>query len=154
MLRAAGARPAVEGFEIIRELHRGGQGIVFEALQRSTKRKVAVKLLIAGRHASRTARKRFEREIELVSQLKHPNIISIFHSGETKDGLPFFAMDYVRGKPLDWFVREAQLTLESALQLFATVCEAVQDAPNRNGGKLQGLPTLRNAASLRNMAGA
>jgi len=67
------ARIAIEGYDIIRELHRGGQGVVYEALQRSTKRKVAIKLLAAGRYASKTAQKRFEREIELVAQLTRPS---------------------------------------------------------------------------------
>ena len=124
-------RVSIEGYEIIRELHRGGQGVVYEALQRSTKRKVAVKLLVGGAHAPVTAKKRFEREIELIAQLKHPNIISVFHSGETKDGLPYFVMDYVRGRVLDVYVREKKLTLEHTLTLFSTVCEAVQYAHQR-----------------------
>ena len=78
------------GYRVVRELHRGGQGIVYEAIQKSTKRKVAIKILLAGAHASPSARRRFEREIELIAQLKHPNIIAIYDSGATKEGLPFF----------------------------------------------------------------
>ena len=55
-------QPVIEGFDILHELHRGGQGIVYEAVQKSTKRKVAIKLLLEGVYASRIARKRFERE--------------------------------------------------------------------------------------------
>ncbi|HEY3241734.1 MAG TPA: zf-HC2 domain-containing protein, partial [Phycisphaerae bacterium] len=62
----------IPGYEIIRELHRGGQGIVYQALQKSTKRKVAVKVLLEGPFASGGSKKRFEREIDLVAQLKHP----------------------------------------------------------------------------------
>ena len=126
-----GSALSIEGYEMVRELHRGGQGVVYEALQRSTKRKVAVKILLAGPYASKSARRRFEREIELVAQLKHPNIISIFDSGSTKEGLPYFAMDYIRGRPLHDFVREKKLSLEEALKLFSTVCEAVQYAHQR-----------------------
>ncbi len=122
---------SIEGYEMVRELHRGGQGVVYEALQRSTKRKVAVKILLAGPYASKSARRRFEREIELVAQLKHPNIISIFESGSTKEGLPYFAMDYIRGSPLHDFVREKKLALEETLKLFSTVCKAVQYAHQR-----------------------
>lgn len=127
----ATAEPDIEGYEMVRELHRGGQGVVYEALQRSTKRKVAVKILLAGPYASKSARRRFEREIELVAQLKHPNIISIFESGRTKEGLPYFAMDYIRGSPLHDFVRVKKLSLEEALKLFSTVCDAVQYAHQR-----------------------
>ncbi|MFQ5507390.1 MAG: protein kinase, partial [Planctomycetota bacterium] len=122
------AGPAIEGYEITREIHRGGQGIVYQAIQRSTKRKVAIKVLLEGPYASDHARRRFEREIELVASLRHPNIIGIFHSGRTPDGRQFCVMDYVRGVPLDRYVHEKKLTLEAALGLFATVCEAVNYA--------------------------
>ena len=124
----AGLAPQIKGYEITRELSRGGQGVVYQAIQESMKRKVAIKVLLEGPYASKSARMRFEREIELVAQLKHPKIISIFHSGTTPDGRQFYVMDYVRGMPLHRYVREKKLTLEEALKLFATVCEAVQYA--------------------------
>jgi serine/threonine protein kinase len=116
------------GYTIIREVHRGGQGVVYQALQQSTKRRVAIKVLLEGPYASEKTRRRFEREIELVASLKHPNIIEVFHSGITTDGRHFYVMDYVRGTPLHRYVREKQLPLENALELFATVCEAVNYA--------------------------
>lgn len=122
---------SLPGYEILREIRRGGQGIVYEALQRSTKRKVAIKLLAAGQYASKTAQRRFRREIELVVQLRHPNIISIFDSDETKDGMQFFVMDYVRGLRLDRYVRQKDLALEETLALFAVICEAIQYAHQR-----------------------
>ncbi len=125
---AATPGPSIEGYRILRELHRGGQGVVYQAIQQSTKRKVAVKVLLEGPYASKSARKRFEREIELVAQLKHPNIIAVFHSGETPEGNAFCVMDYVRGLPLDRYVREKKLTLEQALKLFGAVCDAVNYA--------------------------
>lgn len=129
---AASSRQAsFPGYEIIRELHRGGQGVVYEALQKSTKRKVAIKVLLHGPHASKSAQRRFEREIELIAQLKHPNIISIFHSGLTEEGLQFYVMDYLRGMPLHRYVREKGLTLEDTLRLFSAVCLAVQYAHQR-----------------------
>ncbi|HEY3242326.1 MAG TPA: serine/threonine-protein kinase [Phycisphaerae bacterium] len=118
----------IPGYEILRELHRGGQGIVYQAVQKSTKRKVAVKLLLEGPFASASTKRRFEREVDLVAQLKHPNIITIFDSGMTADGRLFFAMDYVRGVPLRDYVRDNKLTLEQTLKLFGQVCEAVQYA--------------------------
>jgi serine/threonine protein kinase len=119
------------GYDIIRELSRGGQAAVYQTIQKSTKRKVAVKIPLEGVFASKSVRRRFEREIELVAQLKHPNIISIFDSGQTPDGRPFYVMDYVRGLPLHRYVRERKPTLEETLKLFATVCEAVQYAHQR-----------------------
>jgi serine/threonine protein kinase len=116
------------GYTLLREIHRGGQGVVYQALQQSTHRKVAVKVLLEGAYASKSARQRFEREIELVASLRHPNVISVFHSDQTEDGLRFCVMDYVRGLPLTRYVRDNQLSLEEALKLFATVCEAVNHA--------------------------
>ncbi len=123
--------PTIEGYEIIRELHRGGQGIVYQAIQKHTKRKVAIKVLLEGPYASAMAKRRFEREIELVAQLKHPNIISIFHSGLTSDGRQYCVMDYVRGRRLEEHVREKKLSLEETLTLFQTICEAVMYAHQR-----------------------
>ena len=123
--------PRIEGYDILRPLKQGGQGMVYLAVQRSTKRKVAVKLLLDGVFASKSARRRFEREIELVASLKHPNIIAVFDSGATPDGHDYYVMDYVRGVPITQYVREKGLSLEQVLALFATVCEAVNHAHQR-----------------------
>ena len=127
----SGGHPIAEsipGYEITREIHRGGQGVVYQAIQQATKRKVAIKVLLGGPYASKSARRRFEREIELVAGLKHPNIISVFHSGLTSDGRQFCVMDYVRGIPVDQYVRGRKLTLEQAVELFRTICDAVNYA--------------------------
>jgi len=135
-LRTSGAAPSrdvtdIEGFQILREIHRGGQGVVYEAHDRITKRKVAIKVLIDGMLASQTARKRFEREVELAANLRHPNIVSILHSGRTPEGHQFCVMDYVRGVPLHEYVRSRRLALENALNLFVAVSEAVHHAHQR-----------------------
>lgn len=122
---------SIPGYEIIRELHRGGQGVVYEAIQLSTKRKVAIKVLLEGSFASASSKKRFEREIELVASLRHPNVISIYHPGQTPEGHPFYVMDYVRGLPLHQYVRNSKLTLKQALGLFIKVCDAVGYAHQR-----------------------
>ena len=76
----------------------------------------------------RGLRKRFEREIELVASLKHPNIIAVFDSGTTPDGYQYYVMDYVRGLPITEYVRQHQLSLDEALKLFSLVCTAVNHA--------------------------
>ena len=125
------ATPRIEGYDVLRPLKQGGQGIVYLAVQRSTKRKVALKLLLDGMFASKSARRRFEREIELVASLKHPNIIAVFDSGTTDDGHIYYVMDYVRGVTITEHVREKGLGLEQVLALFATVCDAVSHAHQR-----------------------
>jgi serine/threonine protein kinase/WD40 repeat protein len=122
---------AIPGYDLLREINRGGQGVVYQALQLSTKRKVAIKVLLEGHFASRASRKRFEREIELVASLKHPNIIAVFDSGVAPDGHPYYVMDYVRGLPITQYVRGQQLVLDDALRLFALVAGAVSHAHHK-----------------------
>ena len=119
------------GYEIIEELSHGGQGVVYKARQKSTKREVALKVLLDGPRASLAARRRFEREIELVAQLNHKNIIAIFHAGVSEGGQQFYVMDYVRGRPLGLYIRQQKLSLHDTLRLFVDVCDAVQFAHQR-----------------------
>ncbi len=124
-------RDLFPGYEVIRELGRGGQGVVFEALQAGTHRRVAVKVLKEGVYASVAARKRFEREIEFAAQLNHPNIVAIFHSGIAVDGQLFYVMDYVDGTPLHVYVHQSGLALEQLLAIYGKVCDAVEHAHRR-----------------------
>src|SRR3954454_4685101 len=86
-------------FRILRELGRGGMGVVYEAVQESLGRHVALKVV---HHAHLDPRRlgRFRREAQAVAQLHHTNIVPIFAVGE-QDGLPYYAMQYIRGSGLD-----------------------------------------------------
>ncbi|MCP4249674.1 MAG: protein kinase [bacterium] len=134
----AGQRPPqpldleIAGYRVLGELHRGGQGVVYEAIQESTKRQVAIKLLLEGQYAPSASLKRFEREIDLIARLHHPDIITVFDSGLTKDGARYCVMDYVEGRQLHQYVHENHLPLDETLRLFAQVCLAVQYA-HQNG---------------------
>lgn len=106
----ARARPAsrpggVPGFELLEEISRGGQGVVYRAVQSATKRPAAVKVLLSGTFATSRQQNRFEREIEIAARLRHPNIVSIFESGVSADGGRYVAMEYVEGEPLDRYIR-------------------------------------------------
>ena len=132
--------PEIEGFEILSEIYRGGQGIVYKAIQENTKRTVALKMLLPGPFASKRQRHRFEREIELIAKLRHPNIVTLYESGVSRDGRHYFAMEYIRGRPLDAYLREDSARTgtrrppnrpEPILRLFAKIAEAVQYAHQR-----------------------
>ena len=110
----------VPGFEILRELQRGGQGIVYLALQRSTRQTVAIKVMLGGSFAGPHARARFAREVQILAELRHPNIVTIHDSGSTGDA-GYFVMDYVEGRPLDRFVAETAPPLRARLSLFARI---------------------------------
>lgn len=121
----------IEGYDIQGEIHRGGQGVVYRAVQRGTNRAVAIKVLLEGPAASIESKKRFEREVDLAARLRHPGIITVFHSGETIDGRQFYVMDYIDGAPLDRYVRENGMPLGESLQLFGQICRAVHYAHQR-----------------------
>ncbi len=117
----------LEGYEILGELHRGGQGVVFKARQVATNRIVAIKMLLAGPYASPKERFRFEREVELAARLRHPNIVAIHESGIHR-GRHYYAMEFVEGIPLNQHLERASLSLPRTLQLFAQICNAVSYA--------------------------
>ncbi len=136
-IREPGHAVVVAGYEILGEIHRGGQGVIYKAIQKATKREVALKMLLAGLGASSRQRHRFDREIEFVAELRHPNIVTLFEAGLTSDGGPFFAMEYVQGVPLDQYLGPSAGPSESAgrgrsttdrLRLFVKICEAVEYA--------------------------
>jgi len=138
-----GSAPALVGdgllssCRILSEVHRGGQGIVYKALHTTTGRKVAIKTLIEGALASPAQQRRFEREMEIVANLRHPSIVTLYETGVLPDGRMAFAMEYVNGVPIDQWARElstrsgersSRAILVARLEVFARVCDAVQHA--------------------------
>lgn len=124
--------PNIEGYDEVTEIRRGGQGIVYRAIQRSTRRKVAIKVLHEESVPSLSRRRRFEREIELVATLEHPNIVRVYDSGVTADDRAYFVMEYIEGMALDEWLHERvrrsatePLTVREFVPLFAKVCRAV-----------------------------
>lgn len=124
----AAATGAIPGYELVAELSRGGQGIVYQAIQLSTRRMVAVKVLLGGAEAAPDSRRRFQREIELLAQLRHPNIVSLYEAGVTGDGRQYFVMDFVNGRPLDRYLAARKSPEIDTLRLFISVCDAVHHA--------------------------
>jgi len=94
------ASDAFPGYKILREIHGGGQGVVYQALQESTGQKVALKVIHEGPFADPRNRARLERGVRILAELNHPNIVSIIDSGES-NGSMFYVMDYIPGQSLD-----------------------------------------------------
>jgi serine/threonine protein kinase/tetratricopeptide (TPR) repeat protein len=90
-------------YQLLREIARGGMGIVYEALQGSLNRRVALKVLPAHLFGNETLRSRFHREAKAAARLHHTNIVPVFGVGE-QDGLCFFAMQLIAGASLDTLV--------------------------------------------------
>jgi tetratricopeptide (TPR) repeat protein/tRNA A-37 threonylcarbamoyl transferase component Bud32 len=125
-----GPLPAIEGYDLVSCLGRGGMGAVYEGYQQSTGRRVAVKFMLDAIGASASARKRFEREVEVVARLQHPGIVSVIDSG-VRRGRYFYAMEYVAGRPLDAAMEPGACGVRPALELIARVCDAVDYAHQR-----------------------
>lgn len=83
-------------YRIIGRLGEGGMGVVFEAEQESPRRKVAVKVIRGGQLVDESQVRMFQREVDTLARLQHPNIGGIYESGRTEDGQHFFAMELVR----------------------------------------------------------
>jgi len=126
----AGSQPPSDsfpGYSIVREVHRGGQGVVYQAIHKGTKRKVAIKVLREGPFASPRERARFEREMNILAQLDDPHIVRIHDSG-TVGGSFYYVMDYISGHPLDFYMASRRWTVVETLRLFERICEAVNAA--------------------------
>ncbi len=121
----------IDGYERLVEVRRGGQGVVYRSVQESTGRDVAIKVLLDGALASTASVRRFEREVDLVASLRHPNIVSIYDSGTTSEGRQYLVMEYVDGEPLDQAVSlkpKNKNEIANINQLIAKVCDAIQFA--------------------------
>jgi len=135
----AGERiPTVANFEILGELGRGGMGIVYEARQRHPDRRVALKVIRGGEYVDDQRVRLFQREVQTLARLRHPDIASLYEAGRTDDGRHFFAMELIAGVPLTDFVRGmsaspllATAVLTPVLRVFCRVCDAINYAHQR-----------------------
>jgi eukaryotic-like serine/threonine-protein kinase len=99
--------PTLEDYKILREIGRGGMGIVYEAEQRSLHRRVALKVLPLGATLDPRHLQRFKNEAQAVAQLQHPNIVPVFAVG-CEQGVHYYAMRFIEGKTLRELIRESR----------------------------------------------
>ncbi|HEX5054566.1 MAG TPA: bifunctional serine/threonine-protein kinase/formylglycine-generating enzyme family protein [Planctomycetota bacterium] len=125
------ARPGRVGpFTFLRELGRGGMGVVYLADQHEPLRRLAAVKVIGG-HASANAVARFHLERQALASLVHPHIAQVLEAGATDDGQPWYAMEFVDGRPLTHYCDEHRLDVPARLELFLQLCDAVQFAHQR-----------------------
>jgi tRNA A-37 threonylcarbamoyl transferase component Bud32 len=122
---------SVPGYDIIGELGRGGMGVVYKARQVNLNRIVALKMILAGGHADSKEIARFVAEAKAMADVRHPNVIQVFDSGET-DGHPFMVIEFLAGGSLVQRLREVgKLPARSAAELVQKIARGVQAAHDR-----------------------
>ncbi len=121
----------VGDYDIRSVLGRGGMGVVYRARHRKLGREVALKMVLAGAHASSDQLQRFIIEAQAVAHLQHPNIVQIFEVNE-QNGLPYFSLEFVDGMPLDARLKQSMLGDKEAAKLMVTICLAMQYAHDNN----------------------
>ena len=115
-------------YRVVREIGRGGMGLVFEAVRDDLEYRKTVALKIAPWWRDQDLlRERFREERQILAGLEHPNIAR-FLDGGTQDGVPYFAMEYVEGLPITEYTHRAGLKLREKIELFLQVCAALQFA--------------------------
>lgn len=114
-------------YRLVRELGRGGMGVVWLAERDDLGTRVALKIArqeMYGDHAVR----RFLEERRILGSLDHPHVARLLDGGVTPGGTPFLAMEYVQGEPIDRFCESRRMGVDARLRLFLQVCDAVQYA--------------------------
>jgi hypothetical protein len=117
----------VPGYDILRELGRGGMGVVYQARHLGLNRLVALKMILAGGHAGPDELARFRGEAEAVARLKHANVVQVYDVGEA-GGLPYFSLEFVEGGSLDKKLAGTPLPPTEAAALVETLARAIAAA--------------------------
>src|SRR5437899_4574039 len=117
-------------YELLEELGRGGQGVVYRARQKSLNRTVALKIIGLGQWASTPHLNRFRREAEAAASLEHPRIVPIYEIGE-REGSCYFSMKFVDGGQLDAALGGKPMSTRRAAELFVKIARTVQFAHER-----------------------
>src|SRR5437588_7377909 len=114
-------------YELLEEVGRGGQGVVFRTRQKSLNRIVALKVIGLGQWATKAHLKRFRLEAEAAASLDHPCIVPIYEVGE-RDGQCYFSMKFIEGGQLDEVVKQTPMSIRQAVELIAKVARTVHYA--------------------------
>src|SRR5947199_4144542 len=126
-VRAATMLGELGDYELLEEIGRGAQGVVFRARQKSLNRTVALKVISLGQWASKAHLKRFRLEAEAAARLEHPGIVPIHEVGE-RDGSCYFSMKFIEGGQLDEVARRESILIRCAVEVMANVARTVHYA--------------------------
>ncbi len=116
----------LDEYEFIRTIGQGGMGTVYKAVQKSINRPVAIKILqkIENDEALRFS-DRFQREVHVMAQMSHANIITVYSFGQTTDGQLFFVMEYVKGRDLSQIIKKGGISTDHIFKWIEQICDAL-----------------------------
>lgn len=116
-------------YRVAGEIGSGGMGTVYRAVRDDDhfRQEVAIKIVKRGMDTAYILR-RFRNERQILASLEHPNIARLLDGGATEDGLPYYVMEYIEGRPIDQFCDSRKLSTLERLSLFVPVCAAVHSA--------------------------
>ncbi len=119
----------IGNYKILKIIGKGGMGIVYLAAREDEqfRQRVAIKLIKRGLDTEEVLR-RFRNERQILASLHHPHIAQLLDGGTSEDGLPYFVMEYIEGESLLQYCDEKELLIKERLDLFKTICSAVQHA--------------------------
>lgn len=119
-------------YQILHKLGEGGMGAVYKAIQKSTGKPVAIKVVSRGLSDNPDTIRRFQREVKLQSQLEHPNVVNIIDFSKNEEGQYYFVMNFVEGKSLRRVILDdGKLSLEAFFELAEQALDALEYAHSR-----------------------
>ena len=122
----------IDGYKILEKIGQGGMAQVYKGYQISLKRPVAIKVLTHSFIKQTDFIQRFEKESLIIARLSNPYIIPIIERGLTKEGIPFFIMEYVEGHELSEIMGKGQLDFNRKLDITTQICKALSYAHRNN----------------------
>jgi serine/threonine-protein kinase len=122
----------VGGYEIEAKIGEGGMGLVYSAMQPRIGKRVAIKILARAFCGDPAVVARFEQEARIVNEIKHPNIVDIFHFGELPDQRSYFVMEWLDGEPLTARIDRGAIPATEAMEILDVICDALQAAHENN----------------------
>ncbi len=128
--KAPGERPGdlIDRYKLLEELGEGGMGTVWMAEQKEpVKRRVALKIIKLGMDTKQVVA-RFEAERQALAMMDHPHIAKVLDAGATSTGRPYFVMEYIKGIPILEYCDHEKVDTKARLELFTSVCHAIQHA--------------------------
>lgn len=116
-------------YKVIKKIGQGGMGVVYLAIRNDGeyRKQVAIKVIKEGSYGGNVLQ-RFFKERQITAGLNHENVAKLYDGGTTKEGVPYFVLEYIEGLPIDQYCDKSRLTVTERLKLFCAICEAVQHA--------------------------